>query len=428
MSNNVMATEDAEWANPDITERLLGRTKAGQEVQLTSDYWKPSLYSLGKLRERMHRAFIGADYPDIIDWLLATIIGRENALLLGAPGVAKSQIATHLLQSLDLQVPPKPDAANLGLLHHQDPWDQWKKRVATERKVQKYFHYLISRFTQPEELFGPVEISLLRQGLLVRVNFGLLTGAGVRAAFLDEVFNASSNILNTLLTLTQERRYFNWGGMEESDLLFLIGASNDLPGAFGGGVARGHEDFQQTYAFLDRFPLRLLVPGASGGNVLEPEQSELAKAFDVALRREVRQFSEGTPFAAREPDLPCVNDIVCLGRAMLEAQAQEGGDLFAMKDLARFRSRFIHLACALQQRGTDVETGRLTWTISPRKLRALYKIALGHALVQASSRTSQLGRVPVGAEQLRVFEAIWDQPAARDELRSSVGQATRQWQ
>ena len=130
-----------------------------------------------------------------------------------------------------------------------------------ELQARKYFHCLLSRLTEPEEPFGPVETFLLQRGLLVRVGFGLLARPGVRVAFLDEILKASSCFLNALLTLSQERRSFNWGAMEESGLPLLVGHTNELPGAFGSGrgVASARNAFQQLHAFLDRFPVRLLA-------------------------------------------------------------------------------------------------------------------------------------------------------------------------
>jgi MoxR-like ATPase len=413
---------DSHWTAPWNTDHLLGRTEAGRSQSLPEAWWRESLDRLLRLRRSLDESFVGLS--DITAWLLAVIIARENGLLLGAPGVAKSQITTRLFELLDLKIPPKPTEEMLFTLDKGgDVWELWEKRTNVERETQKQFHYLLSRYTQPEELFGPIEIALLRKGLLVRVNFGLLTGPGVRAAFLDEIFKASSSILNALLTLTQERRHFNWGGMEESDLLFLIGASNELPGAFGGaaGVMSGQDDFQQLYAFLDRFPLRLLVPAPSGSDVADPAESKLAEAFNMALRREVHQFACGSAFAPRDPDMPSINDIICLGRAMLEAVGKDGLAMYDGNDIQKFYRNFVATGCKLWVDNTDVAAGRLNWSISPRKLRSLYKITLAHALVTADDFAHGGAQyVALGARQLRVFSWIWDSPLARLQLQREV--------
>jgi MoxR-like ATPase len=412
------------WDSPDNTDHLLGRTPTGRAERLPDGWWRESLKRLLRLRDSLRNDFIGLD--EIIDWLLAVIIARENGLLLGTPGVAKSQIATRMFELLDLKVPPKPkEELLISLASGGNPWEIWQRREQEERQTHKQFHYLLSRFAQMEELFGPIEIDLLRKGLLVRVNFGLLTGKGVRGAFLDEIFKASASILNALLTLTQERRYFNWGGMVESDLLFFIGASNELPGALG-GLSSGADDFQQSYAFLDRFPVRLLVPVASGSNELEPGQSDLAKAFDFAFKREIKQFSRGSAFPGRDPYMPTINDIICLGRSMLEAVDEDGLTIYHADDLRKFHRAFVATSCHLQVRGTDAPQGQLTWTISPRKLRALYKIALAHALVTGDDCIhAGAQRVALGARQMRVFRFIWDSPHERLRLESEIDQVEK---
>src|SRR5262249_1258996 len=149
---------------------------------------------------------------------------------------------------LDLD-PPHVIGSSLPALplDSDDLTDWWLMREAQERERQKYFSYTLSRFTEPEELFGPIEISLLRRGVQVRVNFVMIRGPGVRAGFLDEVFKASSSILNSMLRLILNREHFNWGGMRPSDLLMFIGASNELPGGLGTGnmgVGASGEDFQ----------------------------------------------------------------------------------------------------------------------------------------------------------------------------------------
>src|SRR5207247_9685253 len=117
-------------------------------------------------------------------------------------GVAKTEIATQFFKFLGLQQAAKSyDFAEFSPANG-DPFAQftrwWDKREAQEKKLQKYFHLTLNRFTQPEELFGPIEIELLRGGVLVRVNFGFMTSPGVRAAFLDELFKASPSCLSTV--------------------------------------------------------------------------------------------------------------------------------------------------------------------------------------------------------------------------------------
>lgn len=143
--------------------------------------------------------------------LLATLAG-EHLLLLGPPGTAKSELARRL--------------------HRRLPGT-------------RYFERLLTRFTVPEELFGPLSLRALEDDRYERLTDGYLPQAEV--AFLDEVFKANSAILNTLLGLLHERQFDNGAQRQPVPLLCLVGASNELPQDDG------------LLAFYDRFLLRVPV-------------------------------------------------------------------------------------------------------------------------------------------------------------------------
>ncbi|MEW9698746.1 AAA family ATPase [Paenibacillus sp. SI8] len=166
------------------------------------------------LREAMgHLEKRFMEREELIRVLLLALMSGENVLLVGPPGSAKSQLARAAAE-----------------LFGNEP----------------FFDYLLTRFTTPDELFGPVSLQKLKQDEYVRLTEGYLPSA--RFAFLDEIFKANSAILNSLLSVLNERVFFNGRNKQMTPLLFLIAASNELP-----------EDNEQLAALYDRFLFRYEV-------------------------------------------------------------------------------------------------------------------------------------------------------------------------
>lgn len=147
--------------------------------------------------------------------LLAALAG-EHILLIGPPGTAKSELA---------------------------------RRLHTAFADARYFERLLTRFTVPEELFGPLSIRALEEDRYERHTEGFLPTASI--AFIDEVFKANSAILNALLTLLNEREFDNGAGRMHCPLISVLGATNEVP-----------ED-EIADAFFDRFLVRLPVQPVS---------------------------------------------------------------------------------------------------------------------------------------------------------------------
>ncbi len=179
----------------------------------------------------------------------------------------------------------------------------------------RLFDYLLTRFSHPDELFGPVSIPGLKAEDFRRVTTGYLPDAHV--AFVDEIFKANSAILNSLLTLINERVFHHGKHRDEVPLIGLIGASNELPDAAGG-----------LGALYDRFLVRAAVPpiaddDAFSAMVFEPQRGFAAPegaALTLAQLAEIRTGAETVtvPSAIREA-------VVSIRHALREAGV-EGSD------------------------------------------------------------------------------------------------------
>ena len=166
--------------------------------------------TLRTIRDELAQLFL--ERADVIDGALTALLSGHHVLLIGPPGSAKSMLADELCRRLD---------------------------GAT------YFQWLLTKFTTPEELFGAVSLAALERDEYRRVTTAKLPEAHI--AFLDEVFKASSSILNAILTLLNERRFHNGREVLSVPLIALFGASNELP-----------ED-DELQALYDRFLLRFVV-------------------------------------------------------------------------------------------------------------------------------------------------------------------------
>jgi len=167
-----------------------------------------NINKLNNVLKYVKDSFVGKD--EIIDLLGISLIARENAFLLGPPGTAKSAII---------------------------------RMVSSCIKDGKNFEYLLTRFTEPNEIFGPFDIRKLKEGELVTNTDGMMPEASM--VFLDEIFNANSAILNSLLMALNEKIFRRGKETRKLPALMFVGASNVLP-----------ED-EALNALLDRFLIRV---------------------------------------------------------------------------------------------------------------------------------------------------------------------------
>ncbi len=114
----------------------------------------------------------------------------------------------------------------------------------------------MQRFSTPEEVFGPVSISALKKDNYIRKTDGFLPKSDF--AFLDEIWKSSPAILNTLLTIINEKIFRNGQEIEAVPLKVLVSASNEIP-----------PENQGLEALYDRFLVRMYVPPMSEKNSFE---------------------------------------------------------------------------------------------------------------------------------------------------------------
>ena len=169
---------------------------------------------LRQLRDALLTGLVERDLPVRLA-LIASLAG-EHLLMVGPPGTAKSLVA---------------------------------RRLHLAFAKSSYFERLLTRFTVPEELFGPLSIKGLEEDRYERLTEKYLPSASI--AFLDEIFKANSAILNSLLTLLNEREFDNGTRREKTPLIAVIGASNELP------------ESEELDALFDRFLLRVHVGAVS---------------------------------------------------------------------------------------------------------------------------------------------------------------------
>ena len=273
------------------------------------------------------QSFVGKD--EIIDLLGLCLVGGENLFLLGPPGTAKSALV-HALAA---------------------------------RMEGRSFDYLLTRFTEPNELFGPFDLRRLREGELVTNTEGMLPEASL--VFLDELLNANSAILNSLLLALNERLFRRGKESRRMKALMFVGASNHLP-----------ED-DALKALFDRFLLRVRADN------VPPEQ--LLAVLDAGWKLQRTETRAATLH---------FEDVEALQR------------LLPLVDLSGVRGPYAELVQRIRHAGLAV---------SDRRAVKLQRLIAASALLCA--------RMEARLSDLWVLKHIWDTEEQREVLHALVGAA-----
>jgi len=282
----------------------------------------------------MQRRFVGKD--EVVEVLGVALAAGEHAFLYGPPGTAKSALVHDLARRID----------------------------------GRSFAYLLTRFTEPSELFGPFDIRRLRDGDLVTNTEGMLPEAAL--VFLDELLNANSAILNSLLAVLNERVFRRGRQTLSLPLLMVVAASNHLP-----------ED-EALQALFDRFLLRVRCDA-----VAEDQLDDLARSGWAMERGR-------SPAGAESPPLH-VDDVRCLHAAVAEVDLEPALPAY--------------VALVRQVRRTGV-------ALTDRRVVKLQRAVAASALL--------CGRSTARPADLWVLRHVWDTDTERESLRELVDATLRE--
>ncbi|HVG59873.1 MAG TPA: AAA family ATPase [Hyalangium sp.] len=287
----------------------------------------------------------------MVELVALSAVAGEHLLVIGPPGTAKSEAVRRTARALG----------------------------------GSYFEYLLGRFTEPSEIFGPVDLRKLREGTVETETTGMLPEAEV--AFLDEVFLGSTAILNTLLGLLNERTFRRGHTRMKVPLRVCVGASNGLP------------EEESLAAFADRFLARIFVEP-----VPDPRLEELL-AGGASLWRETE---------AREASLEALD---VLARAAQQA------------DLGPVRPHLAHALRTLRAAGIGLSDRR---AVKVQRLMAAAAALAGRQIPGVADLWPLIYAVPtkegqaLAREVLRELLAATENPAlAAAALEASAGPLAR---
>ena len=275
----------------------------------------------------MKETFVGKD--EVIELLGVCLVARENLFIYGPPGTAKSALVQQMARRIEGQV----------------------------------FDYLLTRFTEPNEIFGPFDIRELRDGNLVTNVEGMLPEATF--VFLDELLNANSAILNSLLLVLNERVFRRGRETRKLPTLMVVGASNHLP-----------ED-EALGALFDRFLLRV--------NCVNVPDESLTDVLRAGWQLEQK--------VAAEPTISIQN--------MLDVQ-----QLVPQVTFGDVTQKYVELVSRLRQAGIE---------ISDRRAVKLQRTIAASAVM--------CGRMEADVSDMWVLRYIWDTVEQQEILESLIKQA-----
>ncbi|MBC8071508.1 MAG: AAA family ATPase [Deltaproteobacteria bacterium] len=288
---------------------------------------------------QLEAQFLGKE--EIIRLLFVSALAGEHLVMVGPPGTAKSALIRAFAQVIEAQ----------------------------------YFDYLLTRFTEPNEIFGPVDIQAFREGIYRRRLDGMLPEAEV--VFLDEIFKANSAILNSLLTLLNARRFTHGNTSVRVPLISLYAASNEVP------------NDEALSALFDRFLLRVRVDYLDSYHF----RGLLQKGVELEAQH-------------MNPDAERLTPVIS-SHELRELQRNYGRLLRFSED---FLATFKGLVFQIRSEGVG---------LSDRRIVKLLKLFAASAVFD--------GRDAVNDSDFFVLRHVWNTPEQEEILQEVVGPVLDQW-
>ncbi|MGF1686755.1 DUF3763 domain-containing protein [Photobacterium japonica] len=281
--------------------------------------------------------------------LLAALAG-ESVFLLGPPGIAKSLIAKRLIQAFD---------------------------------NSQFFDYLMTRFSTPEEVFGPLSIQELKDnGKYVRLVDGYLPTAQV--VFLDEIWKAGPAILNTLLTVVNEKTFKNGQEVLPVPMRLLITASNELPDEDSG-----------LEALYDRMLVRVFI------NRIQEKQN-----FKAML------MGEGPSIAQLEPGLAITDEEYTNWQLHIENVTLSDGifeKIYQLKSMIESRA----------EQADDIDAQDSELYISDRRWKKSVRLLKASAFYNGRDAINPL-------DLLLLRDCMWNSPESRQVIQTIIQEFSTQ--
>ena len=304
----------------------------------------------------------------LVEIIALAAVAGEHVLVIGPPGTAKSEAVRRIAR------------ATGGL----------------------YFEYLLGRFTEPSELFGPVDLRKLKEGMVETDTLGMLPEAEI--AFLDEVFQGSTAILNTLLGILNERVFRRGHTHMSCPLRVCVGASNALP-----------ED-EALAAFADRFLVRAFVDPIADPMLENLLEGGWALSQSTIGRTASIRHLDALAAVARQADMSRVRPLIAHAIRLLRG----AGVVLTDRRVVKVQ-RLIAAAAALRgaPRPDDSDLWPLVFAVPTREQQSVARDTLRELLQRTTNAT-----LPAAAEEAslgRLARATRLTSAGRDLLAAEPG-------